>query len=267
MADEDKPIKMRHDRGDDLPREKSPRPKDKPPSAKHVDIHHKSEASETEEPLDEPLPEPEEGEDEETSDTGGGDDVSDTGGGTYRPITRLQDPASDPTEPWTGKGVNDTAARGYEHGWANCLMCVAAVGLDYHTGGARRVWGGVMRHNQSDRTGGTDILDAKQAWANLGFTLINRTGEGWAGVARALDDQKRAVLLQGVGNVPGASNYTGAHAILVLPERRRDSRGNLERLIMDPLIKGYQWVDSSVIRAWAQRLNSGVQFAVTRSRA
>lgn len=35
---------------------------------------------------------------------------------------------------------------------------------------------------------------------------------------------------------------------------------------MDPLVKGYQWVNEESLIIWAKRLNSGVQFAVTRSR-
>jgi hypothetical protein len=263
---EEKAIKVRHQTADDLPHERSPRDKDKPPRAKHVNIHHKSVVSESE-PLDEPLPEDEEEVEPEPPDEVVIDPTtSDSGGATYRPITRLQDPASDPMEPWTGAGPNDTPSRGYTHGWNNCLMTVGGVALDYHTGGARRHWGGTMRHNQTDQVGGTDILDLKTAWAKLGFTLINRTGQGWAGVAHALDAELRAVCLQGVGNCPGSGTYTGAHAILLLPERRHDSAGNLERLMMDPLVKGYQWADNAVIREWAQRLNSNIQFAVTRSR-
>lgn len=268
----DKAIKVKHEAADDLPHEKSPRERDTPPRSKHVNLHHKSAVPETTEPLKEPLPIeemeeeaeqlPVEEPDEPVIDT----TTSDSGGTVYRPLTRLQDPASDPAEPWTGAGPNDTASRGYAHGWSNCLMCVGAVALDYHTGGARRYWGGHMRHHQTDMAGGTDILDLKTAWANLGFTLINRTGQGWAGVVKALDVEKRAVALQGIGNCPGSGTYTGAHAILLLPEKRRDDAGNLERLMMDPLVKGYQWANVSVIRPWCQRLNANVQFAVTRSR-
>ena len=115
-------------------------------------------------------------------------------------------------------------------------------------------------------SGGTDLLDLKTAWAKLGYTLNNRTGQGWAGVRESLDAQKRGVMLQGTGNTPGAGTYTGAHAIYVNPETRRDSAGNLERLIVDPLVAGWQWVNDSALKTWAQRLNSNVQFAVTRSR-
>jgi len=233
-----KPIK---EPADDLPRIYAPRKNEKPPGPAHVILKRPIDPDLVEEPEQE--------------------GVSDTGGGLYRPRSRMQDPAKDPYEPWSGAGPDDSASRGYEHGWNNCLMTSGGIGLDFHTLGAKRLWGGQLRHHQDDMVGGTDILDLKTAWARLGFTLSNRSGQGWVAV-RAARTEYRGIMLQGRGNVPGAGTYTGAHAIYVNPDRSSTGKW----LICDPLVAGWQWVNEQAVKDWARRLNSAVQFAVTRAR-
>lgn len=169
----------------------------------------------------------------------------------YRPTFRQQNPAIDPREP----GRGDSAAQGYSHGWNNCTMTSGAMALDYHTRGAKRLWGGDLRHLQSDLTGGTDLSDLARAWARLGYTLQIRSGRGWADLM-ARHREGRAIVCQGRGNVPGVSTYTGGHAAIWLPDGA----------FGDPLANRWQSVNTAAIREWMERLNPRLQFAVTRAR-
>jgi len=169
----------------------------------------------------------------------------------YRPVFRQQKPSVDPREPWPG----ESNAKGDEHAWNNCTMTSGAMALDYHTRGAKRLWGGDLRHRQSDLSGGTDLNDLKAAWARLGYTLSIRSGQGWAGVIAARRED-RAIILQGIGDTPGSGTYRGAHAAIWLPDGAWG----------DPLASRWQSVPQSSIRTWAERLNPRIQFAVTRAR-
>jgi hypothetical protein len=173
---------------------------------------------------------------------------------SYRPRFRQQKPQADPTEPFGREGEE----RGNSHAWNNCTMTSGAMALDYHTRGKKRLWGGRLRHKQSDLTGGTDLGDLATAWKNVGrgYKLKDRTGQGRDGVKRALAEG-RAVVIQGVGDTPGRGTYKGPHAGLILPDK----------LWGDPLASGWQKdVPLDAILDWAQRLNRGIQFAVTRAR-
>jgi hypothetical protein len=169
----------------------------------------------------------------------------------YRPKFRQQKPSVDPKEPWRG----ESNAKGDEHAWNNCTMTSGAMALDYQTKGAKQLWGGDLRHAQSDLSGGTDLSDLKQAWARKGQTLLIRSGQGWAGVIASLREG-RAVVIQGTGDTPGSGTYKGPHAAIWLPDRAWG----------DPLANKWQRVDNGDIRRWAERLNSRIQFAVTRAR-
>ena len=171
----------------------------------------------------------------------------------YRPLFRQQKPAADPKEPWPG----ESNARGDEHAWNNCSMTSGAMALDYHTHGAKRLWGGDLRHHQSDLSGGTDLNDLKVAWSHIGsgYQLVVLSGRGWDGVMAA-HRQGRGIVLQGIGDTPGSGTYRGAHACYWNPD---DAWG-------DPLASRWQRVDRADIRRWAERLNPRIQFAVTRAR-
>jgi hypothetical protein len=179
----------------------------------------------------------------------------------YRPQFRSQRPADDPKEPWPG----ESKARGDEHAWNNCVMTAGgAMLLDFHTRGAKRLWGGDFRHHQGDLSGGTDLGDLKQAWAHVGsgYHLDVRSGQGWDEVIKC-HDEGRAIVLQGTGNCPGVGTYTGGHAAIWCPD---DAWG-------DPLTNRWQTVrkdsnlDRASIHAWAARLNPRIQFAVSRPRS
>ena len=123
-------------------------------------------------------------------------------------------------------------------------------------------WGGSLRHSgQPDMEGGTDLYDARDAWDYWsGADLKIKSGQGWSAVREAREDW-RAIILQGTGNTPGQGTYTGAHAIVVLPEPHSGG----EWLIGDPLCTDYQRVPESKLREWAEAFSSGIAFAVSRS--
>lgn len=169
----------------------------------------------------------------------------------YRPVFRQQKPSADPYEPWPG----ESSARGDEHAWNNCTMTSGAMALDYHTRGAKRLWGGQLRHRQSDLTGGTDLDDLQRAWSSLGYTLAIWSGRGWDDLMAA-HRVGRAIVCQGIGDTPGSGTYKGGHAGILLPDRAWG----------DPLATRWQSVPLADIRRWMERLNPRLQFAVTRAR-
>lgn len=177
----------------------------------------------------------------------------DTGGG-FRAAYRMQDPSKDPKEP----GGGESSSAGNDHGWANCTMASGAMALAYQNPrGSKAPWGGDLRHRQSDQSGGTDLYDVKEAWAEYGETLTIKTGSGWSGVKK-YHDEGRALVVQGEGNVPGSESFDGGHGCVIAPETHSDGRW----LFGDPLATGWQWVSQSSIRDWMENLSSGCYFAI-----
>jgi len=178
--------------------------------------------------------------------------VIDTGGG-YRAENRRQNPDVDPAEPSGGEGN----ATGNDHGWANCTMASAATALAYQQPqGNKTPWGGHLRHRQNDLSGGTDLYDAREAWASYGEELTIKSGTGWDTV-RDVHDNRRAIVIQGTGNVPGSATFDGGHACVIAPETHTDGRW----LFGDPLVNGWQWIEPSKIRDWAERWDSDIAYA------
>ena len=179
----------------------------------------------------------------------------DTGAG-FRPDWRMQDPSRDPKEPNGG----ESSGTGNDHGWSNCTMVSAALVYAYHVKDKTGPQGGDMRHNQGDQSGGTDLYDAKEAWDNYGNqTLSIKTGAGWSAVKTA-HNEKRAIIIQGEGNVPGSESFDGSHACAIGIETNSEG----EWLWGDPLASGWQWVAPSKIETWAKALSSSIYFAVSR---
>jgi hypothetical protein len=183
-------------------------------------------------------------------------EVADTGG-AFRPDWRKQDPSADPREP----GAGDSTSVGTDHGWSNCTMASAALAYAYEIGKQSGPWGGDMRHNQDDLSGGTDLYDAQVAWERYGGKRLTiRSGAGWREVEEA-HSEGRAILIQGEGNVPGSEAFDGGHACVIGCETHSDGRW----LFGDPLASGWQWVTSSSIREWAQNLSTDIAFAVGKA--
>jgi len=176
------------------------------------------------------------------------------GGGWYRPPHRKQDPSVDPREPYG----SDSSGTGNDHGWSNCTMASAAMAMAGATEGKALMWGGDMRHRQSDMTGGTDLYDAREAFNNNGESLYVHTGAGWNAML-ADYDEGRYLIVQGEGNLPGAATFDGAHACVISPERR----SNDDFLFGDPLANGWQWVTRSSVKSWMNAFHSGYAWAAT----
>lgn len=179
-------------------------------------------------------------------------DPVDTGGG-YRAKLRQQNPSVDPKEP----GGGESSSAGNDHGWANCSMSSGATAMAYQQPyGGKTPWGGDLRHKQGDQSGGTDLYDVKDAWASYGETLTIKTGSGW-GTLVDTHNAKRAIVIQGTGNVPGSATFDGGHACVIGPE----TAGDGDWLWGDPLVSDWQWVDPDKIRQWAQAWNSDISYA------
>jgi hypothetical protein len=174
-------------------------------------------------------------------------DQPDTGGGIYRaPFgSQFGDPSESHSSP-------------HSEG-SNCTMAAAGMALAHHTKGATNRRGGDLRHRQGDNDGGTDLYDAADAWASYGHSLSIRSGQGWGKVVAALEEG-RGVILQGTGGIAGCGDYTGGHAIYVAPEK-----SGSKWLKGDPECGGYEWTEASKLEGFAERLSSGVYFAVTKA--
>lgn len=170
-----------------------------------------------------------------------------------RPRRIVQRP--DPTEPQGGEG----AAKGAEHEWNDCTAATGAMLLDVESDGKVRVHGGDIRHHQNDMDKGIGLDDLAVAWRHYGYDLRDWSGRGWDDVKKARAE-KRWLVLQGVGNVPGAGTTSVPHAILVGPET--DLMGRW--LIADPLVDKWQFVPPDKLRTWAQAFRSTVNFAVSK---
>jgi hypothetical protein len=141
-------------------------------------------------------------------------------------------------------------------------MSAGAMAFAYEENDADGPWGGHMRHNQDDMSGGTDLNDLKTAWSRYGGkSLTIKSGTGWDDVVNA-HHEGRAIVIQGEGDCPGSGDFTGAHACVIAPENNGS-----KWLWGDPDTSGWQWVEPEAIKAWAERLSSSVCFAVGREGA
>ena len=177
-------------------------------------------------------------------------------GGEFRPDWRMQDPSRDPKEPYG----SESSGTGNDHGWSNCTMCSAALVYAYHVQDKTGPQAGDMRHNQDDMSGGTDLWDADTAWHRYGNQdLVIKVGAGW-GAVKTAHNEKRAILIQGEGNVPGSESFDGSHACVIGIETNSEGKW----LWGDPLADGWQWVTPSSIETWAKALDSSIYFAVSK---
>lgn len=144
---------------------------------------------------------------------------------------------------------------------SNCRMASAATGLDFDTTGAKTSTGSKMRSYTTDRIGGTDSSDAKQAWQKgYSETLTVRDGGVWSDAQRDLLAGRLVHLdvwhVTAGGCVSGTGKY--GHTVAVAPERN-GSRW----LVADPwcLPAKWQWIEESRLRAgaeeWGRRVRAG----------
>jgi hypothetical protein len=180
------------------------------------------------------------------------EDPDDTGGSFYRPSHRMQDPSIDPREPYGG----ESSGTGNDHGWSGCTMSSGADVMALATGGEIAPWGGDLRHRQGDLSGGTDLGDLRDAFRAYGEELTIRSGGGWSAVV-ADHDAGYPIVMQGSGNVPGSATFDGGHACAISPEPKGDGQW----LFGDPLASGWQWVEPSAIKTWAQHWQSSIAWA------
>lgn len=170
----------------------------------------------------------------------------DTGGGYRAPFgSQFGDPSESHSSP-------------HSEG-SNCTMAAAGMAMAHQTGGRLNKRGGDMRHHQSDNESGTDLYDAAQAFASYGESLSIKSGQGWSAVVDCLE-AGRGVILQGTGGLAGCGDYNGGHAIYVAPEA-----SGSRWLKGDPECSGYEWAEAGTLKAWAQRLSSGVYFAAAKA--
>lgn len=160
---------------------------------------------------------------------------------TYTPVFRPQ--IGDPTT-----GLD---------GWL-CSMESGAMGLDFHTGGRIREWGGQLvpycgKTVEKIKEDGTNLVDVARAWAHWGQTFNNRTGDTWLAAEMDLDSG-HLVMLQGDYDrftlaERCQDSFLGGHMIVVLPQR-----SGTKRLTGDPLCNTFRWIESSSLRSFAEKL-------------
>jgi len=131
-------------------------------------------------------------------------------------------------------------------------MASIAVGLDYHTGGARTSTGSEMRARQSDQSGGTDSGDAAEAWQSYGQTLRIRDGFTWNDALSDLHAGRLVHLDVWAQACAGPClSGTGAygHTIAVAPE----SSGS-RWLVADPWCSPPKWTwwEEALLREGAE---------------
>lgn len=144
-----------------------------------------------------------------------------------------------------------------------CTMSSGAMCLDYHTRGRISVWGGTLERHQNDHSGGTDLSDLGVAWRWYGQELMWGMTSGWAGLKAALS-QGRSIVLQGdydrfTGSNSCQLSYRGPHAIALFPS------DTAWAIVGDPLCNTFKTIAEPVVRAYAEKLNPRVQWAMSRA--
>lgn len=150
---------------------------------------------------------------------------------------------------------------------SNCLMAAAAVGLDYHTLGAKTSSGAKMREYSGDTSGGTNTDEIVRAWqTGYGEEAHNRDGRPFDDVLADLWDG-RLVMIQVWHATVGGPCLSGSgaygHGMSIAPEQRVVSDGSRQWLVADPWCKpgSWAWIDQSRLKAgaeeWVQHAASG----------
>jgi len=158
--------------------------------------------------------------------------------------------------------------------YSNCTMASAATAIDRHTLGRIRSTGAKMRSYQGDQSGGTDLLDARNAWSRgYGQYLDVRLRTSWSTFIAALKGRRGAILVGWYSYIPRAyrGQYSASFGHAVYINEVRPSDGAL--LMYDPLRSTAIWVPQVYIKrfAGAMRFSNGshlgygfAQYALTR---
>lgn len=160
---------------------------------------------------------------------------------------------------------------------SNCLMAVAATGLDGHTTGTKTSTGAKMRALSGDQAGGTNSDEIARAWRK-GYQedAVIKDGRPWSEVIQTLEDG-HGVMLQVWHATVGGPCLSGSgqygHGLYVQPESRPSpSGGPRQWLVADPWCKPpkWVWVSEQLLRngahEWAERfasMTTGVLWAIT----
>lgn len=150
---------------------------------------------------------------------------------------------------------------------SNCLMAAAAVGLDFHTLGAKTSTGAKMRDHSGDTSGGTNTDEILRAW-DQGYQEIAHDRDGRS-FDELLDDlwAGRLVMIQVWHATVGGPCLSGSgqygHGLSIAPEQRVVADGSRQWLVADPWCKpaSWVWIDQSKLKAgaeeWVQHSASG----------
>lgn len=148
---------------------------------------------------------------------------------------------------------------GSVHQYENCTMASAATAIDRHTLGTIKTTGARMRSCQGDKVGGTDLIDARDAWSNCwGQHLDVRLKISWSTFIAALKAGRGAVLVGWYSKIPvqyrGQVSANYGHAIYINEVRPTD--GAL--LMYDPLRKNPVWVPQIHIKRFAGAMRTTI---------
>jgi hypothetical protein len=173
---------------------------------------------------------------------------------TYRPTFRPQ--IGDPTTVYDGR---------------ICTFSSGAMGLDYHTKGGIKVWGGQLAKKPGvDPRDGGNLQELAKAWAAYGQNLNIKTGEPFSALVNFLKAGHGAVVQGDYDQLSLATkcqdSFDGDHAVYINPEF-----SGTKVLMGDPLCKSWKWIELSELRRYMEKLgrrnnlaNGGVFFAITK---
>jgi len=143
--------------------------------------------------------------------------------------------------------------------WSNCTMASAATAIDRHTLGKTRTTGSKMRSCQSDKIGGTDLMDCKRAWDNcFNRTLDVRLKIKWSTFIAAIKAGRGAIIVGNYSYIPERYRgqkypYRFGHGMYINEVRASD--GAL--LLYDPLAKKPVWIPQIHVKRFAGAFRAG----------
>lgn len=164
------------------------------------------------------------------------------------------------------RGTFRTQFDGSAKAGSNCTPASVANGAREATDGAYDHSGGDVRRlvstaeETNPKTPGWSLGDAALAMQRAGVPFQVRAGQGWTGV-RAARAAGLMVVLQGdsdqFANSTCSGAFDGDHCVVIHPENN-----GTKWLLGDPICQVWRWEEESVIRSYAAKLNSAINFGV-----